>query len=421
METPNIQAIAGDIILALNALSSVVKLYDSNNTAVIRQIDALYESVQSGFSKGLNSIRLTLRSDEFFVNGELMKVDIQLYMRAREVGSVLENVQWNDVTFTSGLTKDDIRAFVNDLAKCIRKEAVTMSTEGYGGITGKKSAGSAAAAFRFDPNKMAIWLIAGLLDVVERLYVLFDQGERPSLLPIRRSLQMIIDNMKSFSGIYQMLSAFRDPNQIRSKSQTHVAMAVDVIGLCAYLQRSNIEMLEMAIAAILSGLSEEEEPLAVIEPVLEFDGIGESALGMLLLMHDSAAALKGNPASIQGLGLASVMRYHQEINKDPSVPLPKLILSLMEDSTGQLKSLFQVFARYKGPFPIGSFIRVDNETMLVIGQSNRRTGKQRPMVARLAGKKILEVLDLSTAPQKNIQGLESLSGYEHRLEDLEMG
>ena len=66
----------------------------------------------------------------------------------------------------------------------------------------KKSAGSAAAAFRFDPNKMAIWLMAGLLDVVDRLYVLSDKGERPSLLPIRRSLQMIIDNMKTFSQVY---------------------------------------------------------------------------------------------------------------------------------------------------------------------------------------------------------------------------
>ena len=64
---------------------------------------------------------------------------------------------------------------------------------------------------------MAIWLMAGLLDVVDRLYVLSDKGERPSLLPIRRSLQMIVDNMKSFSGIYQMLSAFRDPNTPRYK------------------------------------------------------------------------------------------------------------------------------------------------------------------------------------------------------------
>ena len=33
----------------------------------------------------------------------------------------------------------------------------------------------------------------------------------------------------------------------------------------------------------------------------------------------------------------------------------------------KLKSLIQVFARYKGPFPIGSFIRVDDEVVLVVG------------------------------------------------------
>lgn len=421
MENANLQTIGADIIVALNALGSVVKLYDSNNTAVVRQIDALYEALQRGFSQGANTIRLTLRSDEFFVNGDLMKVDIQLYMRARDVGSTLEKFNWNDVTFSSSLGKEDIKAFVNDLAQCIRKEASAMSSEQYGGISGKKSAGSAAAAFRFDPNKMAIWLMAGLLDVVDRLYVLSDKGERPSLLPIRRSLQMIVDNMKSFSGIYQMLSAFRDPKKKRSRAQTHVAIAIDVIGLCAYLQRSNVEMLEMAIAAILSGVSSDEDALKVIEPILEFDGLGESAFGMLLLLHDSAAALQGKAASIQGLVLASVIKYHKAINKDLSVPLPQVILDVIEGSEGQIKSLMQVFARYKGPFPIGSFIRVDDEVVLVVGQAARRTGKQRPMVARLSGKQILEVLDLSTAPQKTIQSLQSLSGYEHRLEDLELG
>ena len=34
---------------------------------------------------------------------------------------------------------------------------------------------------------------------------------------------------------------------------------------------------------------------------------------------------------------------------------------------------------------------------------------------------ILEVLDLSIHLKKMIQSLESLSGYEHRLEDLELG
>ena len=123
MENANLQTIAADIIIALNALGSVVKLYDSNNTAVVRQIDTLHETLKRGFSQGTNTIRLTLRSDEFFVNGDLMKVDIQLYMRARDVGSTLEKIHWNDVTFSSSLTKEDIKAFVNDLAQCIRKEA----------------------------------------------------------------------------------------------------------------------------------------------------------------------------------------------------------------------------------------------------------------------------------------------------------
>ena len=48
----------------------------------------------------------------------------------------------------------------------------------------------------------------------------------------------------------------------------------------------------MAIAAILSGVTSEDDALAVIEPIIEFDGLGESAFGMLLLLHDSAAALK---------------------------------------------------------------------------------------------------------------------------------
>ena len=101
------------------------------------------------------------------------------------------------MTFSSSLSKEDIKAFVNDLAQCIRKEASAMSAVNMA-VLRKKSAGSAVAAFRFDPNKMAIWLMAGLLDVVDRLYVLSDKGERPSLLPIRRSLQMIVDNMKIF-------------------------------------------------------------------------------------------------------------------------------------------------------------------------------------------------------------------------------
>ena len=154
--------------------------------------------------------------------------------------------------------------------------------------------------------------------------------------------------------------------------------------------------------------------------MLDFDGLGESAFGMVLLLHDSHAALNGTSVNLPGLTLASVMRYHDVIDTDLGIPLPKLIYQLVQEQT-VLQGMMQIFARYKGPFPIGSFIRVDDETVLVIGQSNRRNGKQRPMVARLNGNQILEVIDLSTSPQREIQSIESLSGYDYRLEDLELG
>ena len=114
-----------------------------------------------------------------------------------------------------------------------------------------------------------------------------------------------------------MLSAFRDPSIPRTRSQTHVAIAIDVIGLCAYLQRSNVEMLEMAIAAILSGVTSEDDAFTVIEPIIEFDGLGESAFGMLLLLHDSAAALQGKASSIQGLVLAQSSNIIRQSIKIP--------------------------------------------------------------------------------------------------------
>ena len=220
-----------------------------------------------------------------------------MYLRA-QVAVILEKMNWNDVSFVSDLSKDTIRKFVEDFAKCIRKEATAFSTNDFGGITGKKSAGSAAAAFRFDPNKMAIWLVAGLLDVTERLFKVCEKGETPSLVPIRRSLQMIIDNMQSYSGIYQMLSAFRDPSQPRTKSQRHVSMAIDVIGFGYYLKRSNVEMLEMALAAILSGLYDDGR-VRRCSSCAWIQWSRESAFGMVLLLHDSRSAW-GNLYLYQG-------------------------------------------------------------------------------------------------------------------------
>ena len=142
------------IILTLHALGNALRLYDVNNAAVSRQVDALIEELEFFTSKSLY-LRLTLRDDEFFANDNLIKADVYLYVRAKELSELLEEFQYNDIKFLSTTTKQDVENFVLALSKGIKKTDDVLTGHSFGGITGQKAKGSSAAAFRFEPDKLA--------------------------------------------------------------------------------------------------------------------------------------------------------------------------------------------------------------------------------------------------------------------------
>ena len=406
------------VILILHALGNALRLYDVNNAAVSRQVEALLEEL-SALSKQNSYLRLTLREDEFFANDNLIKADVYLYVRAKELSELLEGFEYNDIKILGTTTKQDIESFVSALSKGIKNTGDNLTGQSFGGISGQKAKGSSAAAFRFEPDKLAIWLYAGLLDVVEQLYSIHEKGENPSLLPVRRSLQMIIDNMREFNGIYQMLSAFRSPKQPRTRANMRVAIAIDIIGFGLFLNRKNLELLELALAAILSGLEESDDPVDTIRPLFGYSGLGMTALGLIVSLYEARTGRQGKPISLSGQVLLVVEEYHRRLRDNPQIPLPKLVYELLhvEDFTSPL---IQLFARYKGPFPIGSFILVDNELMLVVGQSPSKTGKQRPIVMKVVQGRLVQSIDLSREQSKQISQIASLSEQNFVLEDLVM-
>ena len=406
------------VIGILHSLANALRLYDVNNAAVSRQVDALVDELAS-LGQNNSFLRLTLREDEFFINDSLLKADLRLYVRAKELAEILEPFEYNDFRILGSTTKQDIDNFVLELSKSIKTQNYSLKGQVFGGISGLKAKGSSAAAFRFEPDKLSIWLYSGLLDVVEALYVSHEEGQAPSLLPLRRSLQMIIDNIREFNGIYQMLSAFRSPKEARSRANMHVAMSVDIIGFGIFLGRGNIELLEFALAAILSGLEESDDPIDTIQPLFRYSGLGQTALGLIVSLYESRMGRMGKSISLSGQILLVVEEYHRRLNQSPGTPLPKLIYELLQIK--DLKSpLFQLFARYKGPFPIGSFITVDDELMLVIGQSRAAIGKQRPIVMRVIQGRLVQSIDLSREEDRQISEISSLGEQDFVLEDLVM-
>jgi hypothetical protein len=417
MSAKDIQEVGSKVIIILHSLSSVLKLYDSNNAAIVRQIDAFEKELNNAFEKGLAELRITLRTDEFFINDKLLKIDIQLYLRAKEVAEILGRFEWNDIRIKSTVSRDDIEKFVFGFSNSVRKTEGKLSQEGYGGITGSKAKGSSAAAFRFEPDKLAVWLYSGLLDVVDNLYELYEKGEVPSLLPVRRSLQMIIDNMRQYNGIYQMLSAFRSPELPRNAANTRVAIAIDVIGFGYFMNVPNGNLMNLALASILGGLSSSDDPLDTVVPLFRFGGLGVTAVGLITSLYDARASKQGKQVSFFGRLLMIVEFYHLSLNKEPSKPLPKLMYDMTTEVTLDSK-ITALFARYKGPFPIGSFVKVDNETMLVVGHSDSEEGKQRPIVMKVTNGKLGTSIDLSTSTKKSIEAVTSLSEQNFQIEEL---
>ena len=382
------------VINALYSLSSILKLYEVNNDAVVRIMETLQKELQDTFTE-VNELHLMLRKDEFFINDQLLKVDLALYTKAREVAIILDAFNWGDIRISSEIGTLEVENFVQAFSDSLRHSKSMFPKNGFPNIKGQKARGSSAAAFRFEPERLAIWLYSGLIDIVEQIYQLHENGEQPSLLPLRRSLQMVIDNMRSQSGIYQMLSAVRDIDTARSESNKRVAVAIDSVGFGAFLHLEPSDLMVIALSGVLGGLSKSRDPIQTVQPLMNYSGLGLLALKLILTLHDARAAYQGEQVGILGQLLMIVESYHDLLDAEPDASEGDVIRRLIQGHNESINNqLTKIFARYKGPFPIGSTVKIDNKDYIVIEQPDNHKGKIRPTVAQLSGGNLIDKRDL---------------------------
>jgi hypothetical protein len=153
-----IHEITTQILNVIYSMTRALVLYDPNNAAVARLVDALLESVQEYFKLTSDGLKLQLLSDEVFVNGRLLKVDPLTYDKLSDLASKLAPFELGKFQFTDGLTKEQIERFCGDFANSLRTGTKKLSAEGYGSIKVGKSEGSSIASFRFEPDRLAgLW------------------------------------------------------------------------------------------------------------------------------------------------------------------------------------------------------------------------------------------------------------------------
>ncbi len=382
------QTTAMELIFGVHSLVRSLALYDANNDAIKRVMESILASLDGYFTEANGEqIKLQLLEEEFFVNGKLLKVDAKSYERAKSLADFLIKHELGELVFFRGMTAEQLEQFARDLGETVRTGSSHLNPSGYGTLTLSKSSGQSVSAFRFQPDKLAIYVYGGLLDLVDRLYFEHNAGRAPSLLLVRRTLQLVIDAMKTNSGIYQIVAAIRDPEKPVDVTRQRVSTAIEAIGFGYYLGLEAMGLMTLALGALLGGLSGSRDPDAAVEPLYRFAGLGDAAMPLTLAVHDCRAARMGKPGGVPGRMLA-VSEIYVELTsateERPAMAPPKAIQAMLKGEAGAEKGPARLFADYKGPLPLGSPLKLSNgRVSVVVAHGKGPRGKERPIVALL--------------------------------------
>lgn len=381
--------IGQDIILALYGLTRSVLLYEANNATIVKQVEVLLERLQRAFEATGGGVCLQILSDEFFLDGKLLRADPRTWDRAVAVSAFLRQFGIGELSFDPTVGAANVTAFVADLSASARAQQNLLAPDGYGPLQIGESPGQSLASFDFKPDRFALLLCGSLLDVMEWTYARRARAGT-SALPLRRTLQLVIDAAMRDPAMFQIAAAIRDPRRPPSWSRLRLATTVDAICFGHYLALHRREIIVLAIAAVLSGISESPDPLEAIRPLYGLRGIKDAAMPTVLAVHDARAVLLGQKGGMAGQVLATCEMFHELTSATETSPPMSPSAALRHLAGGAVPGLdratVQTFADFKGPHPLGSGVRLSNGApAIVIAQSGGTAGKHRPTVMLFDG------------------------------------
>lgn len=372
----------GQVVLSgVYSLVRALRLYDPNNAAIARIVDEFHQGLAPWLATSSDGLRLTVMSDQVFTNERLLKADPALYERITALHERLEPLGINELEFRPAMSREDLLGFVEALAVHTRGQGSRLVETGTDEIRTRWVEGDAVAAYRLAPDRLAVWLYASLLDLTEQLYARVEAGETPSLVPLRRALQLLVDHLPGNLGVFQLLAALRDPSPPPSRANRRVLVAIQLVGFGQWLGLPAHELVPLGLAGVLGGLASGKEAERPVRALLRFSGLGELAMPVALVLHDSVQARTGKEAGLAGRCLAMLEAWsmlvggHDKTRPRAPVVVSKALAAGQPAWVG--RQLGGAFAAFLGRWPLGSLVRLsDGRTAVVVS----RPASTRPVV-----------------------------------------
>lgn len=273
--------------------------HDANNDIVTRARDELFGTLTEHFdAEPKSTLQVQLLPEETFINNTLLPIAMQDFERIKELTKELKTMGVGEIIFDAAVSKESLSDFASAFFTSYHYRKL-MDVRAYSGIQALELDYSVTGTAERDAHQVVVWLFSGLLDGLEGLTDLVNEGHTPTMVPFMRHMRLLIDlNMERGRVVQHLCFARQQEGQSsdfhRVACRTFLAVQVGQVG---GLDRS--ELMAVGLASVLDSVTRGTEPDRIIPMLATYTSLSDLAPRVMMILRELELIRRGHSTGIK--------------------------------------------------------------------------------------------------------------------------
>jgi len=252
------------LLACVYRLFKVARMYDASHQILIAETETAANAIaEFCTSQEAESADLVFVGETFFVNGQMPRFPREAYLRAMELGELLDRCGISNLTIAKTVTPSNIHAFVTVIAGVLRDSTrrTDLSQSTFVGLRARRlraRVGGDAAEVDQSPAARVVRTYACAIVVLRQFYEAFSGGAEPAKMPatMRRIAQRIVTHAEQEPVMLVGLAAGK--SHARDEAAVATGTALVAVLMARQLTADRGTLTNLTLAAMLYDLGRQD-------------------------------------------------------------------------------------------------------------------------------------------------------------------
>ena len=348
-----IQVYGNHLVNDLQVYLRSLHTHQANNEIVVQAREALYATLRSYFDREPSStLEIQLLPEETFINNTLLPVALKDFDRVRDLTADLRKMNIGELIFDNRVSRESLSKLAEVFY--VGLHAKTQSdTREWLGIRARHLNYSSVGTSERNAHQVCVWLYAGLLDGLEGLADLVEEGETPTLVPFMRHIRLLVKLSEERSTVLRHLCLARADEAEHSQYQRMVCRTFMAVLFCRHHGMDRSGLLAMGLASILDMVTMGVEPEEVLPTLVPYTSLSDLAPQVMMTLRDLNLARQGLESNLRAQTLHILDRLVVSIHSKAPISVDSL-KSALRELQGIEPELVEAVLQWVGEQPIGA-------------------------------------------------------------------